>query len=71
MAWYDIFKIFTHAFTDDPLSKRSHRDLTGAGVSQVDAIPDIRAGGDGAGGAGGSVRLRDTNDFVDLSTIST
>jgi hypothetical protein len=71
MAWYDIFKIFTHAFTDDPLSKRNHRDLTGAGVSQVDAIPDIRAGGDGAGGGGGSVRLRDTNDFVDLSTIST
>jgi hypothetical protein len=45
--------------------------MTGAGISQVDAIPDIRAGADGSfGGGGGAIRLRDTNDFVDLSTIT-
>jgi len=71
MAWYDFFKVFTYAFTDDPVSKRARRDLGGAGVSQPDAIPDIRAGQDGSwGGGSGSVRLRDTNDFVDLSTVT-
>lgn len=72
MAWYDFFKVFTYAFTDDPLSRRERKILTGAGVSQVDAIPDIRAGAEGTvGGAGtGSIRLRDTNDFVDLSTVT-
>lgn len=71
MAWWDFFKVFTYAFTDDPLSKRDQRDMAGAGVTQPDAIPDIRAGQDGSWGGGrGSIRLRDTNDFVDLSTVT-
>lgn len=71
MAWWDFFKVFSYAFTEDPLTKRSHRDMGGAGISQPDAIPDIRAGQDGSwGGGGGAIRLRDTNDFVDLSTIT-
>ncbi len=71
MAWWDFFKVFQYAFTEDPLSKRRQRDLGGAGVSQPDAIPDIRSGQDGgAGGGRGAVRLRDTNDFVDLSTVT-
>lgn len=69
--WADFFKVFTYAFTDDPVSKRSRRDLGGAGVSQPDAIPDVRAGQDGSwGGGSGTLRLRDTNDFVDLSTVT-
>jgi len=71
MAWWDFFKVFTYSFTEDPLSKRSKRDMGGAGTSQPDAIPDIRGGQDGfAGGGRGSVRLRDTNDFIDLSTVT-
>ena len=71
MAWYDFFKVFTYVFTDDPVTKRDRRDLGGAGVSQPDAIPDIRAGQDGSWGGGrGTLRLRDTNDFVDLSTVT-
>lgn len=71
MAWWDFFKVFTYAFTDDPLSKNNSRNLVGAGISQIDAIPDIRGSNDGTSGAGSSsVRLRDTNDFVDLSTIT-
>jgi hypothetical protein len=71
MAWWDFFKVFSYAFTEDPISRRRVRDLTGAGISQVDAIPDMRAGADGNfGGGGGSIRLRDTNDFVDLSTVT-
>lgn len=71
MAWWDFFKVFTYAFTDDPLTTRDQRDLVGAGTSQDDAIPDIRAGSQqGFGGGGGAIRLRDTNDFVDLSTVT-
>ncbi len=71
MAWWDFFKVFQYAFTDDPLSQRNRRELTGAGVSQVDAIPDLRAGNDsGGGGGGGSVRLRDSQDMVDLTSVS-
>lgn len=71
MAWWDFFKTFTYAFRKDPLSKRRQVDLTGAGISQPDAIPDIRAAQDGTWGGGrGTIRLRDTNDFVDLSTVT-
>lgn len=71
MAWWDIFKVFSYALTDDPLSKKDNRSIFGAGVSQPDAIPDVRAGQDGTwGGGGGAIRLRDTNDFVDLSTVT-
>ena len=71
MAWWDFFKVFTYAFTDGPLAQRNRKEMGGAGHSQPDAIPDIRAGQDGTWGGGrGSIRLRDTNDFVDLSTVT-
>lgn len=71
MAWWDYFRLFTYAFTDDPLTKRRRKELSGAGISQDGAVPDIRAGQDGTTGAGrGAIRLRDTNDFVDLSTVT-
>lgn len=71
MAWWDFFKVFSYAFTDDPLTKRTRKEVVGAGISQPDAIPDIRSGQDGSWGGGkGSIRLRDTNDFVDLSTVT-
>jgi len=71
MPWWDFYKLFTYAFEDDPLSKkRKASDLSGAGVSQPDAIPDIRQDGSYWGGGNGLIRLRDTNDFIDLSTVS-
>lgn len=70
MAWWDFFKVFQYAFTDDPLSKRNLKDIVGAGVTQPDAIPDTKAGMDGTFGGKGAIRLRDTNDFVDLSTVT-
>jgi hypothetical protein len=70
MQWWDYFKTFTYAFTEDPLSKERQKIARGAGVSQSGAIPDIRAGQDGFGGGGGTVRLRDTNEFIDYTTIS-
>lgn len=70
MPWWEIFKIWTYAFTDDPLSGTNNRDFEIGGTSQPEGIPDIRQGGAFGSGGGGSVRLRDTNDFVDLSTVT-
>ena len=72
MAWWDHYKLFTYSFEEDPQTKlRKMRDLTGAGHSQPDALPDIRAQ-DGSywGGGRGLVRLRDSQDFIDLSTVT-
>lgn len=71
MRWYDIFKLWTYSFTQDPIEKRAQQDIRGAGVTQPDAIPDIRQDGSFWGGGGrGLIKLRDTNDFVDLSSVS-
>lgn len=62
-----FFKIFQYAFRYDPLSKKDRDSFNGAGTSQLDAIPDLRAGGSGGGT---SIQLRDSNEFVDLSTVT-
>lgn len=71
-VWSDLFKLWQYAFERDPLSKQTgSKDITGTGVSQPEAIPDIRQDGSfWGGGSKGMVRLRDTNDFIDLSTVS-
>lgn len=71
MPWWDFYKLFTYAFEKDPLARRaSEIELTGAGVTQPDAIPDIRQDGSYWGGGQGQIRLRDSNDFIDLSTVT-
>lgn len=64
--WADTFRIFTLAFSRDPLSAQDDRDFTGSGTPQPDAMPDMR----GLGAGSGSVQLRTTNEFVDLSTVT-
>lgn len=70
--WADFFKIFTYQFTPDPYSRRANtRDLTGAGVTQPDAIPMMGPDGNMSGGGGDrQVRFRDTNEMIDLSSVS-
>src|SRR4051812_14426896 len=71
MAWWEFYKLFKHAFEEDPLAKQQRtQDLAGAGVTQPEAIPDIRQDGSYFGGGKGSVRLCDSNDFFDLSPTS-
>jgi hypothetical protein len=71
MHWTDLLKLWTYQFERDPLSKATQAQFTGAGVTQPDAIPDIRQDGSFWGGGGkGAIRLRDTNDFIDLSTVT-
>lgn len=73
MAWNDLYKIFFYSFQKDPLDKKAKSNqLTGAGHSSAEALPDLR-GQDGSywgNGGRGNIRLRETNDFVDLNTIS-
>lgn len=66
MAWWDFFRIFKIVFQDDPLAQSDRRDLPNAGTRSPEAL-DIRGSQEGWGG---SIRLRDSNDFVDLSTVT-
>lgn len=69
--WADLYKYNLHAFKPDSLSKkRRQKVVDGAGVTQPDAIPDIRADNYWSGGNKGQVRLRDSNDFIDLSSVT-
>lgn len=69
--WADFYKYFTYAFKQDSLSrKRAEKVIDGVGVTQPDAIPDIRADNWWGGGNKGQVRLRDSNDFIDLSSVT-
>lgn len=69
MWWSDLFKIWTYSFEKDPISQRTEVP-TGAGVTQPDVIPDIRQDGSFWGGDKGTIRLRDSNDFIDLSSVT-
>ena len=70
MPWWDFYKVWTYSFEKGPLERQKDRQLqTGAGVGVPDAIPDLRGEAWG-GGAQGQVRLHDSNDFVDLSSVT-
>lgn len=70
--WADFFKTFDYAFTSDPLSKTlDTSDVTGAGISSPDSIPTLSPDGSFWSGSDSRlVRLRESNDFIDLSTVS-
>ena len=67
-VWSDIYKLFSYAFTKNPLEKRGEK-YTSVGVRTPESIPDVNADGSFWGGGKGVVRLRDSNDFLDLSTV--
>lgn len=70
--WANFYKTFTYAFSDDPISKKiSTRDIVGAGIQNPDSVPSISPDGGFYGTQDQRlVRLRESNDFIDLSTIS-
>ncbi len=71
MAWYDFYKLFTYAFTKDPLSQKvDTRILSGSGVTQPDAQPELRGDGNNWGSGQGLIRMRDSQDFIDLSSVT-
>lgn len=70
--WADFFKTFDFAFARDPVSRSiDPKDLVGAGVAQPDAIPTLNPDGSFWSNTDSRlIRLRETNDFIDLSTVS-
>lgn len=69
--WSDLYKVWTYQGELDPIKRREiSKDIEGAGVTVPDAIQDIRQSGEYYGGSRGVIRLRDSNDFVDLSSIT-
>lgn len=65
MAWWEFYKLWTYQFEKGPLEKLDTNDQIGAGITIPDGVPDIR--GDGWKG---QIRLHDSSDFIDLSTIT-
>lgn len=68
MPWWDFYRLWTGQFEKGPLERLDNAQLTGAGVVVPDAMPDLR--GDSFGDGRSQVRLHDSNDFVDLSTVT-
>ena len=71
VSWADLYKTWQNQGKFDPIKRKYVTDdeIEGAGVSIPDAITDIRAAGQFGGGSN-SLRLRDTNEFVDLTSIA-
>lgn len=68
MAWWDFYKLWTYQFEKGPIERLDNAQLTGAGVIVPDAMPDLR--GDSYGVSQSQIRLYDSNDFIDLSTVT-
>jgi hypothetical protein len=70
MAWSDYFKLFTFGFQKDPSSKvQDTKNLTGAGIAQADALQTF-AGDDVVNNPGGLMAYRQTNDMIDITTLT-
>lgn len=77
MSWSDIYKLFYYVFQQDPTERETQRELRmqGAGVTAPGAIPNLRAGGEDGSQWGGQqapirIRLGDSTDFIDLSSVT-
>jgi Bacteriophage T4-like portal protein (Gp20) len=68
MAWWDFYKLWTYQFEKGPLERIGKGEVTGAGVVVPDAMPDLR--GDSYSATQTQIRLHDSNDFIDLSTVT-
>jgi hypothetical protein len=68
MAWWDFYKLWTYQFEKGPIERMDTAQITGAGVVVPDAMPDLR--GDSFGLSQSQIRLYDSNDFIDLSTVT-
>jgi intein/homing endonuclease len=66
--WSDLFKLFTYAGEQDPLSKQTDtRQFQGGGVAQPEALGvDFTGGGPNAGMA----NFRQTKDMIDTTTLT-
>jgi hypothetical protein len=68
MPWWDFYKLWTYQFEKGPIERLDTTQITGAGVVVPDAMPDLRSDSLGVGQS--QIRLYDSNDFIDLSTVT-
>ena len=68
MPWWDFYKLWTYQFEKGPLERLDTANLTGAGVVVPDAMPDLRS--DAFSDNRSQIRLHDSNDFIDLSSVT-
>jgi hypothetical protein len=68
MAWWDFYRLWTYQFEKGPLERLGKGEVTGAGIVVPDAMPDLR--GDAYSATQSQIRLHDSNDFIDLSTVT-
>lgn len=69
-SWWNVFRLWTYAMSKGPLDQQDDNDLDGAGVLNPESIPDIRGDGSYWSGGKSAVRLHDSNEIVDMSTVS-
>lgn len=68
MAWYDLFRLFNYAFTQDPLAKKSDvKEFPTAGVSSPDSVLDLR-NLETLSQGGAFIRVQ--NELVDTTTAT-
>lgn len=77
MAWWDVYKLYRYVFEADPTERKEKRDIKGAvaGITQPDIPPNLLTAGQEGGAWGGrnaplKVRLGDSTDFIDLSSVT-
>jgi len=68
MPWWDFYKLWTYQFEKGPIERVDNSQITGAGMVVPDAMPDLR--GDQYSAGQSQLRLHDSNDFIDLSTVT-
>ena len=68
MPWWDFYRLWTYQFEKGPIERIDSSQMTGAGIVVPDAMPDLR--GDAYGTGQSQLRLYDSNDFIDLSTVT-
>lgn len=69
--WADLYKTWVYSGELDPISrKETKKEIEGAGVAVPDAIQDIRQMQDLMGTGRLQYKLRDSNDFIDLTSIT-
>jgi hypothetical protein len=68
--WSDIYRYFSYAFRPSPLEiAKGQKTAQSVGITQPDAMPNIRGGDDGSWGGGDGTK-RVSNDFVDINSVS-
>lgn len=70
--WSDLAKIFTYAYETDALARATQASqFTGAGIPYANMVPNIGQDGSFWGGQSrGLISLRDTGEYIDLSSVS-